>query len=227
MCFNEYANNDLPSYASPFEFIEGLAALTSLFKHEALRNRKTHVRTSTGESKCLRTVLWSGASPDRVEWYFNNARIRTRMPIAYVSMLSSGTSSNEALHREANRWFSNQPELFIQTLTHQLEVCTVAKLMAHNASLYSPQLRGFTHQTILAALAANWRFDINGDWAKFLATPVTLQGAAAKVATRKAIKALERPRRILSKRPVAAFKKIVRPMKRIKRHALNLERVKL
>ena len=61
------------------------------------------------------------------------------------------------LHAEINRWFRNQPALYVTTLELQLEAANLAKLIAHNSALYRPQLRQLDQATVLrfGALAVN------------------------------------------------------------------------
>ena len=61
----------------------------------------------------------------------------------------SGTSPNESLHAGINAWFKNQPELYSTTLTLQLEMAHLSKLLTHNMSLYRPQLRQLDQATML------------------------------------------------------------------------------
>ena len=47
----------------------------------------------------------SACNETRLEWYFNNLRIRHAMRPTRLALLPSGTGSNEALHAEINGWF--------------------------------------------------------------------------------------------------------------------------
>ena len=47
----------------------------------------------------------SACSETRLEWYFNNLRIRHAMRPTRLALLPSGTGSNEALRAEINGWF--------------------------------------------------------------------------------------------------------------------------
>lgn len=75
------------------DFIEALAAISALFPEDMSRK-------VTGANRTLYQILHAAAAAPRVEWYFNCMRIRHRMPIRMQSLLASGTSSNESLHRE-------------------------------------------------------------------------------------------------------------------------------
>ena len=58
-----------------------------------------------------------------------------------VTLLGSGTSPNESLHYEVNSWYRNNTTVFPTTLTLELRVARMSKLLAHNAALYRPTLR--------------------------------------------------------------------------------------
>jgi hypothetical protein len=66
-----------------------------------------------------------------------------------LSLLGSGAATNESLHREINRWFSNRPEIYMTTLRLKLTIRHIGKLVAHSAALYRPTLRQLTHHTVL------------------------------------------------------------------------------
>lgn len=86
--------------------------------------------------KSLYHLLRSAGSRDRLQWCFNNLRLRQEVPRQYLSLLSSGSSPNEALHHEINNKFRNLPEVYAGTIELQLMVCSLATLMVHNAALY-------------------------------------------------------------------------------------------
>ena len=104
-------------------------------------------------------VLHSYTSPGRLEWLWNGLRMRHSMPRAMTSLLGSGTSPNESLHAEINRWYRNQPEVFPSTLALQLEVGRLGKLLSHNAALYHPTLRQFGQDLMLSASVSRVTID--------------------------------------------------------------------
>ena len=53
------------------------------------------------------------------------------MPPGHLALLKSGTSPNEALHRDMKKWFKNHQELFIGTLILQLQVSCFAVSYTH------------------------------------------------------------------------------------------------
>ena len=120
---------------SRLEYVEALAALASDQGHVVM-DRGTHCA-----GKKLGSVIWSAAAPSRVEWYMNNIRLRRSISPDQNRLLGSGTSPNEALHSEINRWFRPQTNKYAATLQMQLHVNQYSKFVAHNAAMYRPTLR--------------------------------------------------------------------------------------
>ena len=78
-------------------------------------------------------------------------------------MLGSGTSPNEALHSEINRWFRPQTNKYAATLQMQLHVNQYSKFVAHNAAMYRPTLRWKSSAEVLIVAASAIKFD-KQDW---------------------------------------------------------------
>ena len=211
-------NGEKP-YGSVFEFIQALAALTAVFKDE--------VQNIVGRNKKLKDVLASAAAPDRVQWYFNNLRMRHAVPSRFWSLLSSGTSPNEALHAELNKWFRNQPELYISTLILQLRINQVAKLIVHNSAMHRPLLRLHNQNTLLIALAWSWEFEIGDAWSAWVDSQASLPLCDKMHETKQALKAKNAPKRIIGKRPASAVHVRRTRGKKTKRTAIKLNRVKV
>ena len=193
-----------------FEFVQALAALTYVCKDEV--QNKTVM-----QGKLLKDVVASAAAPGRVQWYFNNLRMRHALPTKCVSLLASGTSANEAFHAEMNRWFRNQPELYLSTFIFQLRVNWIAKLMVHNFALYTPLLRQMNQDTVLVALASKWKFDIKTYWQDWVHTGVALPLSEKRKVTQQALRKRNTPKRILNKTPayaVSVRKSVTKPVKR-------------
>ena len=152
--------------------------------------------------------------------------MRHAAPSGYWNLLSSGTSATEVFHAEMNKWFRNQPELYISTLILQLRVNQVAKLMVHNAAMYRPLLRYNNQQTLLTALAWKWTFDVEYEWREFSHAPVCLPLRDLMQETRCTLENRNKPRRIIGKKP-AALVRIQKKTKPVKRTATKLKRVKI
>ena len=129
------------------EFIERLAALTSAYGEEMLRR-------VTGSNKPLCRLLWCASAAPRVEWLFNTIRMRARLTPREAGLLSSGTTSNEALHAELNRHFRQKQQVHQATLRLKLVILQYAKLLAQNASMQRPTSRQMSQASVLARLAA-------------------------------------------------------------------------
>ncbi len=93
----ERLNTNKP-YIQRVEFIETLAALTSLFVEEVSK-------IAPGPNKPVKTLLWNAAAPNRLEFYLNNTRMRHMIAFRKLALLPTGTTSNESLHAEINNWF--------------------------------------------------------------------------------------------------------------------------
>lgn len=57
-------------------------------------------KIAPGPNRRLVDILYTAAAPARIEFYFNNSRMRHAMPMGQLQLLPSGTASNEALHAE-------------------------------------------------------------------------------------------------------------------------------
>lgn len=135
-------NGDCPFYTR-VEYIECLAALVAMFPDEVNK-------AIPGPNKPVYKLLWNAAAVDRVEWMFNNMRVRHTIPLCEYQLLSSGTASNEALHAEVNRWFKETQMMHQTTLKLKLYILTLGKLIAHNSAMYMPTTRQFPSSTVLS-----------------------------------------------------------------------------
>ena len=116
-------------FASRAEFVRCLAALVALFPKEL--RRKVAGTKSTVHKLLIRT-----AQPARAEWLFNHQRQRQLLSRAEASQAAMGTTSNEALHRELNRWFRTIVQMHQPTLRTKLTIFQLFKLLTHNSALY-------------------------------------------------------------------------------------------
>ena len=137
------------------DYIRALAAIAAAFPQEMAR--KTYVA-----GRRLGHVLWCVAAPEKVAWLFNAIIVRRSLPSTWMTLLSSGTTSNESLHSEVNRWWRNAPEQFPTTLELHLRVGHLGKLLAHNSALYSPTLRQVPHEQVLALAVRGVSFEEEG-----------------------------------------------------------------
>lgn len=144
--------SDTP-YSKPYlarvEFIEGLAALASAFQDEM-------DKVAPGPNKRVRQILACAAEADRIEWYLNNVRVRARMDPDHLTLLPSGTSSNEALHAELNVAFRQTQALHQATLHLKLLCITFAKQVSHESAMYYPAVRQVMPSIVLARADPFW-----------------------------------------------------------------------
>lgn len=116
------------------DYIESLAALSSTFKDDVGKKLP-----KSGKKMCH--LFWSSATPDNLEWLFNNLRFKHSLTPSQQLLLPSGTTSNEALHAEINNWFRQIQAIHRSTLRLKLQVVVHAKLLSHTAALYNPTAR--------------------------------------------------------------------------------------
>lgn len=199
-------------WVSRVEFLEQLAAISSAFRSE--------VAKKTEEGKSVGQLLWQAGQPDRLEYLFNNLRVRSAMSAAENLLLPTGTTSNESLHAEINGWFRQTQRLHRSTLKLKLDILTLSKLLSHNAALYSPTARQTLSSHVLARRlgAGLWTQEQWAAWAgtdarKKASLPIEKQRLAEK----------NRIKEFVAKRP-ATIKK--RPSSKVHRTAFNLPRAK-
>ena len=87
-------------YYNSETYIADLAAFCSVFKDEVA------IKTSA-KGVTLATILWRATGPGRIGFYMNNMIRKHMVPKGHRAQLSSGTSANESLNKEANNWFRN------------------------------------------------------------------------------------------------------------------------
>ena len=83
----------------------------------------------------------AAATPDRFEWYMNNARIRTTLSARESTLMGSGTCGNEALHAELRVVFRQVYNVSLPTFRLKLDVFHLAKLVSFDAARRIPMLR--------------------------------------------------------------------------------------
>jgi len=125
-------------YAKPWnsrlEFVQAVAALSCVYKDEMNK-------VAPGPNRKVKELLYTGCSPDRCEWYMNNIRMRHMMSAGDVSLLPSGTSSNEALHYEINSWFRQTQVIHESTVLLKFRIMVLAKQTPHVNALFFPTIR--------------------------------------------------------------------------------------
>jgi hypothetical protein len=134
-------NAEVPFYQRS-HFIESLAALVKLYPDEV-------VRMVPGHNKPVYKMLWNATAVDRMEWLFNNIRVRHAIPIAQVQLLGAGSAPNEALHAEINNWFRQTQLIHQSTLRLKLDIMCYYKLVAHSSAMYRPTSRQMPSKHVL------------------------------------------------------------------------------
>ena len=112
-----------------------------------------------GSNKPLHRLLWCAGAPNRLQWMFNNIRIRHCMDQRKLALLPSGSASNESLHAELNSWFRQTRQVHQSTLRLKLRVLGAAKLLAHDSAMHATTSRQMPASQVLARVAARPLFD--------------------------------------------------------------------
>ncbi|CAJ1441782.1 unnamed protein product [Effrenium voratum] len=133
----------LSAWPTRIQFIEAVAAL-------AREHSKNLERKIEGTRETVGKILYHLTAADRLEWLFNNLRLRTSMTSAALVLLPSGTTGNEALHAELNAAFRQVQQLHRSTLQLKLNILHLAKLLPHHVALHSPTAKQMPAGHVLA-----------------------------------------------------------------------------
>ena len=125
------------------EFVHYLAALVKLFPKEVKRK-------GAGGRSTIHQVLVRLAEPSKSEWLFNYSRQRQALSRKERELLALGTTSNEALHAELNRWFRTIHQMHQTTLDLELIAFKLLKLLTH-VSAQNNKTSSSIRQSLLAA----------------------------------------------------------------------------
>ncbi len=200
----EGIDGDVPFYA-PVQFMQCIAALVALFPQE--------VGKLTTSGKPLRHLLWNASRPGRLQWMMNAIRFRHSAPKRMLTLLASGTTSNEALHAEINRWFDRSQAMHQATLVLKLHILKVGKLIAHNQALYRPASKQMDQGVVLARKLGSMRLWSTRTWHAWCKSMVQRRGLLQKAkpslavevaAQRRLLKTYKRPASAILKRPASA-----------------------
>ena len=183
-------------WASRVSFIEALAALAAVYPEELSR-------IIPGPNRSGHGLLYSACAPARLEWFFNNLRARRSLPTEYLTLLPTGTTSNEALHAELKTWFLQTQKLHRSTLLLKLHILCLAKMLPHVAALSRPTLRQMGSAKLLSHLAAQSPWGLSSDWNTF--TDSDSKGKAELPLAQKRKQEQEVTQQFAKKRP--AFKR--------------------
>ena len=185
---------------STAQFIKLLMAHVSVYDEEV--KRISHVRVG-GKGQSIRKLIYNMTDPTRMQYLFNNTRMRASILPHRLPLLPKGSTANEALHYKLNKRFMNQKELHLSTLELQLELFWASHEMAHDCAYRTPNITQIRPRSVLARRLLNVGFDAVS-WADHVKAVVTLPLAELRKTTR-ALMA------VVYKRPAAR-----RPIKRTK-----------
>ena len=165
-------------------------------------------KTIPGPNRRLSDILNTAVAPGRIEWYFNIQRAKHSIDPELLLLMPSGTTANEALHRELRRWFSVHTNVHPSTLHFKMDVMKHVKWITHTAALFNPTLRSKHQRDVLIGVFGKRLFDDNSwlSWSpvnskiKIGCLDVSRQRAAESAAVSKL--GAKRPARAVFKRTV-------------------------
>ena len=117
--------------------------------------------TSTGTIGELLTRM---CSPSRLEWLFNFRRFLATVPTHRRSVVATGTTTNEALHRELNNVFDDVHEMYQSTLDLKLKILLMGKGIAHVRASEGAALRQMRSALVLSRAAHACPFWTRQSW---------------------------------------------------------------
>ena len=94
----------------------------STCSHLRASHKKKPIAKSREWNKAVRHLLWTACSPSRLEWLFNNQRVRHSLAPHERCLLPSGTTSSEALRSQINSRTRSTHEVHRSTLKLKLQV---------------------------------------------------------------------------------------------------------
>jgi hypothetical protein len=194
--------DDEKPFLTRASFIEAIASLVAMYPDEVCR-------IVQGSNKALFKVLYAATAETRIEWYLNNTRVRHLLPTSMLSLLSSGTSSNEAFHRELNNWFRGHVKMHQATLAQKLEVLHFTKLLTHDRALNFPVHRQLRQGEILArsCILHLWSDEAWISWCRCLVSDeASIRSKAHLPLADERASQKTRVREWVAKRPAAAVK---------------------
>ena len=147
-------------WTSEREFVEALAALARSFPDDV-------DKMIPGPNRTGRQILYTACAPARLQWYWNNLRVRHNFPQKFLAMLPSGTASNEALHSEIRAWFRETQQMHRSTLELKLRVLHLSKMITHGSAMQRPTLRQISSSVVLARCVCLSPWSQKGSWEEF------------------------------------------------------------
>ena len=140
---------DVP-FGSRQEFVRALACIS--VAHPSDMKRRGH------KGRRVSSILAGAALPGKCGWYFNNQVHRHAVSGCRVSLMPSGTTSNEALHNEVKQAFRQTVRLHQSTMATKLAVLSLGKLLTHTLAARHCTARQMTPGHIRARALAHDAF---------------------------------------------------------------------
>jgi len=93
-------------------------------------------------------MLTRAGEAAKAEWLLNFTRQKVQLDDDEAQQLPFGTTTNEALHAELNRWFRGLVRLHRPVLRLKLRILRMLELMTHNAAAYRPTTVQMAQSTV-------------------------------------------------------------------------------
>lgn len=102
------------------------------------------------DGRALVHHLHTWLAPVRMQWLLNPPKYRWTLPSVDQESLATGTTSNEALHKELNAAFDAVHEMHRPTLVLRLRMFWLYKMFPHSKALYGNGIRARKQHLVLA-----------------------------------------------------------------------------
>ena len=140
--------NPNTAMASREEFVRLVAALVLVYPQK--------LDVKRGEKTTLRSTLVATCQPQRIEWYLNNIRFRSRLTTNENKFLDTGTCRNEQIHATLNAHYKQTVRISKRMLNAQLKAWLGAEMTVFLRAMQSNNTVGMRRadlrQTVLSGV---------------------------------------------------------------------------
>ena len=115
--------------------------------------------------------MLNACKPHRLEYYFNNAKMRTWFRAGEAALLPVGTSSNEQRHFNFNSQWLRISRITLELLARLLLLCVIYNMGVSLRRATAPLTVALTWKERAHAWASQFMLFTPATWARFLETP--------------------------------------------------------
>ena len=155
-------------WASRVEFMRAINAYKTVYRYECEKH--------SGRFPIMMKIVHS-ATPDGCEWMFNFTRYCASLPLLEYQQLPSGTSSNEALHREMNQEVVPRIRRYESTMQLTLRGFLLGKVLSHDHSTHTAFTTQHRQEDILGRLVQSLHLFTDDQWAALCTARNSLHSA--------------------------------------------------